>query len=86
MKNIYSGKAVVEFYDASYDFDTDEDGVVLGQFIARYDALGIAADVNDYAGLGLDSKISEWMIDANSTTMVRKWLNDKIDFSINTNM
>lgn len=68
---------LVEFYDASYDFDKDESGKVLGQFVSRYYMSTLAGEYNGTFGLCLDGgSADEWSVDANSMKLVGDWLSD----------
>ena len=68
---------LVEFYDASYDFDKDESGKVLGQFVSRYYMSTLAGEYNGTFGLCLDGgSADEWSVDANSMNLVGDWLSD----------
>lgn len=62
---------LVEFYDATYDFDTSPEGEVLGQFVGRYYLStlcgedGLSKNIFDgKSGLNLDAGIDAWWIDA----------------------
>jgi hypothetical protein len=68
---------LVEFYDASYDFDKDPDGKVLGQFISRYGMSSLAGEYDGSHGLCLDlSDPESWSIDKTSMKLVNDWLLD----------
>lgn len=68
---------LVEFYDASYNFETDEDGKVLGQFVSRYYMSTLAGEYNGLNGLCLDGGNADtWTIDKTSMKLVSDWLSD----------
>lgn len=84
MKLIWDNKTpAVEFYDASYDFDKDTDGKVLGQFISRYYHDTIM-EIENGRGLTLDlSEKNVWSIDSDSIDLIKSWSNDNINRAIN---
>ena len=53
---------LIEFYDAEYDFDQDETGATLGQFVGRYCARTLLADINDPRGINLEGSVPKWQI------------------------
>ena len=61
---------LVEFYDATYDFETAPDGTNLGQFVSRYylDTLlgksGHSPDNSFKRGLDLKSDVDAWTLDS----------------------
>jgi hypothetical protein len=68
---------LIEFYDASYDFEKDEFGKVLGQFVSRYYMSTLAGEYNGTFGLCLDGGSADvWSINSNSMLLVSDWLND----------
>ncbi len=54
---------MIEFYDADYDFDTDADGKVLGQFVSRYCADTLLEDSKTTSGINLDGGVPKWTIE-----------------------
>ena len=54
---------LVEFYDRRYDFDKSEDGVVLGQFVSRYN-MSTLREHTPGVGLNLHGGVSNWSISA----------------------
>ena len=54
---------MIEFYDADYDFDTDTDGKVLGQFVPRYCADTILEDIKTTNGIDLHGGVPKWTIE-----------------------
>lgn len=71
---------MVEFYDADYDFDRDDEGNVLGQFVTRY-YLKTLLDKAPGTGLCLDGGVPVWSIDARAFAAVagilQNWSNVK---------
>ena len=65
---------MVEFYDARYDFDHDENGVVLGQFVSRYYMSSIFEVAAMGRGLILDGGIASWQIEADAVSAIGQWL------------
>lgn len=54
---------MIEFYDADYDFDQDETGAILGQFVGRYCASTLLADINNPRGINLEGSVPKWQIE-----------------------
>lgn len=54
---------MIEFYDADYDFDTNDDGKVLGQFVARYSADTLLEDIKTTNGIDLHGGVPKWEIE-----------------------
>lgn len=68
---------LVEFYDASYNFDKDENGRVLGQFVSRYYMSTLAGEYTGVHGLCLDmGNADSWTVDKTSMKLVGDWLSD----------
>ncbi len=61
---------VVEFYDTRYDFDQDEYGNILGQFIIRYYTSTILKDREDGCGLCLAGGVDDWYITCDNINTV----------------
>jgi len=69
---------LVEFYDTRSAFDTDPNGVVLGQFVTRYFAKSIMSiSGEEYGGLPLDGGIPDWSLDQSALTsaivLLKNW-------------
>ncbi len=72
---------LVEFYDATYDFDVSPEGEVLGQFVGRYYLStlcgedGLSKSIFDgKSGLNLDGGVDVWSIDAQGIEEARRAL------------
>ncbi len=72
---------LVEFYDATHDFDKSPEGEVLGQFISRYylsTLLGkgfFSTNIfEEGLGLNLDAGVPAWGIDAAGISEVKEAL------------
>lgn len=65
-----SADPFVEFYDTRYQFDCDENGHVLGQFVTRYNLSTLNGEseysngkIGERGGLCLDGGVPEWSLD-----------------------
>jgi len=72
---------LVEFYDATYDFDVSPEGEVLGQFVGRYYLSTLCGEdglsksiFNGKSGLNLDGGVDVWSIDAQGVEEARRAL------------
>ncbi len=73
---------LVEFYDASYDFEKDDEGRTLGQFVSRYYHDTIM-EIDEGLGLTLDLYEKDvWVIDADSIELIKKWSFDAIQRTV----
>lgn len=53
---------LVEFYDCRYDFASDVDGTVLGQFVSRYYFKTLRKTDWTQGGLNLDGGVDSWSV------------------------
>ena len=78
-------EALIEFYDATYDFETSPEGEVLGQFVGRYyidtlvgrDGIGSDSIFTGDTGLNLDGGVDVWSIDKHGIAEVEIFLLDE---------
>ena len=63
-----SGQCLVEFYDREYDFQTEADGTILGQFVSRYYLSTLLSGYDGSRGLNLDGGIKKWSLDKDALT------------------
>jgi hypothetical protein len=66
----YDFGPMIEFYDATYDFDKDVDGTPLGQFVSRYYVETLIDRHDETVGLNLCGHEPAWRLDADSYNKV----------------
>ena len=68
---------LVEFYDGDHPFQSDEKGVMLGQFVSRYK---VSTLLSQHQGLGLmlDGGVSKWQLSSNDMEKVRAFIVDDL--------
>lgn len=54
---------LIEFYDTDYNFDRDEHGTYLGQFVSRYFFSSLNRPNRPLCGLNLAGGVPKWWLD-----------------------
>lgn len=77
VRNKYD-RALVEFYDATYEANKAHGSHGLGQFVSRYFVEDVMHNAATGRGLDLDGGVECWVIDGRTMLTIGDWVHDEV--------